>query len=166
MSSSTVISGSIKINSPKDNVWEIISDLGGIQNYHPLVNKSYNLTNQTEGVGAGRICEFKNGGVLREESVEWQEGDFVNLKVIPVKRMPPFKSAFAKMAVEEIDNKTIASLTIEYDLKYGLLGKVMNKLMVKSQFEKVLPKILSGLKRYSEAEKTESVHLLNLTESA
>jgi len=139
MNSSTVITGSTEINSPKDNVWKIISDLGGIQNYHPLVKKSYNLTNQTEGVGAGRICEFKNGGVLREESVEWQEGDYVNLKVIPVKRMPPFKSAFAKMAVEEIDNKTIASLTIEYDLKYGLLGKLMNKLMVKPQFEKVVP---------------------------
>jgi len=102
---------------------------------------------------------------LREESVEWQEGNYLNLKVIPVKRMPPFKSAFAKMAVEEIDNKTIASLTIEYELKYGLIGKLMNKLMVKPQFEKVVPKILAGLKRYNEAEKTEPVHLLNLTES-
>jgi len=45
MNSSTVISGSIEINSAKDNVWKIISNLGGIQNYHPLVKKSYNLTN-------------------------------------------------------------------------------------------------------------------------
>ena len=151
MKTKTKISGQIKINSSKENVWKIISDLGGIQNYHPLVKKSYNLTNQTEGIGAGRICEFKNGGVLREQSVEWKEGEYVNLEVKPVKRMPPFKSAFAKMAVEEVNSKTIASLTIEYDLKYGLIGKLMNKLMVKPQFEKVVPKILNGLKKYSES---------------
>lgn len=80
--------------------------------------------------------------------------------------MPPFKSAFAKMAVEKVNDNIIASLTIEHTLKYGMFGKLMDKLMVKPQFEKAVPKILSGLKRYSEAEKTDSVHLSTLTESA
>lgn len=76
MGLSTKIYDSTEINSSKEDVWKIISDLSGIKNYHPLVNISYYLSNQTEGIGAERICEFKNGGVLREQSVEWKEGEY------------------------------------------------------------------------------------------
>ncbi len=153
MKATTNISFSILINAAKEEVWEIISDLGGIQNYHPLVRKSYYITDNKNGVGAARICEFKNGGVLEEKSVEWIEGESVNLNVIPGKKMPPFKTAFAKMKVERINSKTIASLTIEYELKFGLAGRLMNLLMVKPQFEKIVPSILEGLKQYTESNK-------------
>ena len=42
------------------------------------------------------------------------------------------------------------SLALEYELKFGPLGRLMDRFMVKRQFDKVVPAILSGLKRHME----------------
>ena len=41
-------------------------------------------------------------------------------------------------------------LALEYELKFGLLGRLMDRFMVKRQFDKVVPAVLSGLKRHME----------------
>ena len=42
------------------------------------------------------------------------------------------------------------SLALEYELKFGLLGRLMDRFMVKRRFDKVVPAVLSGLKRHME----------------
>ncbi len=36
----TKISSEIRIDAAKEKVWDIIADLGGVQNFHPGVKKS------------------------------------------------------------------------------------------------------------------------------
>ncbi|MHA1988716.1 MAG: hypothetical protein ACW98D_18990 [Promethearchaeota archaeon] len=38
MNSKTKIHTQLEIDAPKERVWTIISNLGGIHNFHPLVN--------------------------------------------------------------------------------------------------------------------------------
>ncbi len=43
-------------------------------------------------------------------------------------------------------------LALDYELKFGPLGRMMDRLLVRRQFKKVVPAILVGLKRYVERE--------------
>ncbi len=45
---------------------------------------------------------------------------------------------------------TAVRFELEYDLKFGVLGKLMDRLMVRSRFRKVGPAMLRGLKRHLE----------------
>ena len=41
-------------------------------------------------------------------------------------------------------------MVLEYSLKFGPVGKAMDRMVVRSQFEKVVSSTLAGLKRYAE----------------
>ncbi len=150
MSSNTVIKEEIKINVPKDKVWNVLSDLSGIQNFHPGVKKSYYVTDQKEGIGAARVCELKPMGSIKETAVEWSEGQLMSLTIESLEKAPPLKNAYGRIKLEKDGNDTVASLEMGYELKFGILGGLMNSMMVKPQFQKVVPAMLKGLKNYCE----------------
>ncbi len=68
----TKSSSEIRIDAPKEKVWEIIADLGGVRNFHPGVKKSYYTSDNSKGLRASRICEFLPGGSVEESATEWQ----------------------------------------------------------------------------------------------
>lgn len=150
MSAKTSVKSEIKIDAPKEKVWSIISDLGGVQNFHPGVKKSYYTSEHKEGLNASRVCELIPMGRVEESATEWQDGESFVLKVIPLEKAPPFAEAFGRMSVRHNGTGTIASLEVEYSLKYGLIGRLMDSLMIKKQFNKVVPAVLDGLKHYTE----------------
>ena len=43
-------------------------------------------------------------------------------------------------------------MELDYDLRFGLVGSLMDRVAVKSQFSKVIPSVLAGLKKYAESE--------------
>ncbi len=148
----THISHEIRIDAAKENVWAAIADLGGIEKFHPGVKKSYYLSEQREGVGASRRCELKPFGAVDERAIEWKDGEWITLEIYGGEKAPPFKSAIGVMSVEEVGGATIARLALDYELKFGPLGRMMDRLLVRRQFKKVVPAILVGLKRYVERE--------------
>ena len=84
---------------------------------------------------------------------------FNTVEIYEGKKTPPFKTAFATLKVESVNaQQTKAYFIIEYTLKFGLMGKMMDTMMVKSQFSKASQLILDGLKEYSEKELSGEVH--------
>ncbi len=143
----TQITSEIKINAPKEKVWATLANLGGIQSFHPIVEKSYYISDSREGIGATRTCEFKGGGAISERAIEWREGEFFTLEMHDGKKMPPFKTATGTQSVRSDGDGTIVGLTLEYNMKYGPIGSLMDAMLVKPKFLKVVPAILRGLKR-------------------
>jgi carbon monoxide dehydrogenase subunit G len=144
------ISGEIHIQAAKEEVWATIADLGAVQGFHPGVCTSYYTSERRQGVGASRHCDLKPFGSVEERATEWNEGESVTLEIYDGKSMPPFRAAHGKMSVESNGAGTIARLTLEYEMRYGLLGRVMDRLMVRSRFERMVPAVLAGLKRKME----------------
>ena len=143
----TSIERDVLIDVDRDTAWRTIADLGDIQSFHPLVKKSYYHTEQREGVGAARVCEFGGGRSFEEHAIEWHDGEGFTLELRNFKGMPPFKRATATMTVEDADGQTRMSLRIEYTLRYGPLGRLMDRMMVRSQFDKAAAALVKGLKR-------------------
>ncbi len=146
----TTIGGEIKVNAPKEKVWKILADLGGVQSFHPGVKKSYYTSDAKEGIGAARVCELLPMGKVEETAVEWHEGESFVLDIASIEKAPPFKKALGYISVSEEGSETLVSMELEYSMKFGPIGALMDIMMVRSQFKKVVPGILQGLKHYTE----------------
>ena len=141
----------LHINAPKQQVWDVIADLGGIQNYNPGVKKSYYNTDLKAGEGAGRICEFYPMGKVDEKATHWNEGNGYSLKIKPVEKVPFFKEGDAHFTLTSEDNsKTEVRVIFNYDTTFGPVGWAINKLMLYNNFNKAFEGILKGLKKHIE----------------
>ncbi len=93
----TTISREIEINASKEEVWKAIAKFGDICHASPGVLKSHVTSEQQEGVGATRHCDFAMNGAMAEERVtQWKEGESLTIEVYDLKKM----SGFDKMEAE------------------------------------------------------------------
>lgn len=150
----TRITSEIRINAPKNEVWNIIADLGAIENFHPGVTKSYYTSEVKNGVGASRHCDLLPAGSIEETATEWHEGEGYVLEVRGGEGLPPFKKAHIHFTLKEDGQETVATMSLEYTLKFGLIGKLMDAWKVRPLFRKVVPRVMAGLKKYSESTET------------
>ncbi len=152
----TKIIREIQIDIPKEKVWQVMADFGGVQNYNPNVKKSYATSKANGGLGATRHCDLTMFGASVEERItDWQEGRKYTIEVYDSKKAPPFKESVAYLAVRD-DGRggSIVTGAFYYALKFGPIGFLMDQLIVKSQFEKGFTRLLAGLKHHCETGET------------
>ena len=147
----TTFKKQIIINTSQQRVWEIVSDLGGVYKFNPSVRKSYYTTRKTKGVGAARICELQPAGKILETVTHWNEGAGFTLQIDPIEKAPPVKNFKGLFQLKELkNNSTRVSVTIDYQMKLGAIGLLLNNLMIQSKMEKGIEDLLEGLKVHAE----------------
>jgi len=147
----TKIKKKLSINASKERVWDVIADLGGIQNYNPSVKKSYYNTDIKSGEGAGRVCEFYPIGKVDEKATQWEEGKSYTLLINPIEKLPFFKEGLAYFSLNLSNTGgTEVSVDFDYNITVGPLAWAMNKIMLRNNFEKAFEGILKGLKKHIE----------------
>ncbi len=93
-------------------------------------------------------------GAIEESALDWQEGKSFTLDIRPLKKAPPFRNATGHFQLDSVGQKTRVALDINYTLRFGLLGRLLDALMVRPQFRKAVPELLLGLKHYVETGET------------
>ncbi|PCJ82565.1 MAG: hypothetical protein COA49_00425 [Bacteroidetes bacterium] len=147
----TTFTKQIIIDASKQKVWQIVSDLGGIYRYNPGVSKSYYTTDITDGIDAARICELQPTGKIMETVTHWNEGEGFSLRVDPIEKAPPVKNFSGKFQLKEITGiRTQITVTINYDMKLGAIGLLLNNLIIQAKMEEGIKDLLEGLKVFSE----------------
>ncbi len=148
--SKTVISRKVTINAPKQKVWDALADFGNVQNMSPNISSSYLTTEQKNGVGAQRHCDFTSmGAQVEERIVEWNEGKSLKIDIYERKNMPMIANILAEFKVEGKDNKAVLRGSFEYSMSNGL-GNVMNSLVMKKMNIKTWVLFLAGIKHHVE----------------
>ena len=135
----------VKINAPVDKVRGILADFGAIGKWAPPVSKSYSTTEARQGVGAGRHCDT-SFGALNEQIVEWEEGHSFT---IDGKTVLPMKYARNGFSVSPPGDGTVVTAFIDFQMKFGPVGALLDKLVLRRQFRKVMALGLGGLKYHS-----------------
>jgi len=51
---------------------------------------------------------------------------------------------------KKIDNQTKVKQVMEYTVKFGLIGKLLDAIMIRKQSDNGIKKFLAGLKKYAE----------------
>ena len=146
----TTISREIEINSSKENVWNAIAKFGDICHASPGVLKSRVTSEQQEGIGATRHCDFAMNGATAEERVtQWNEGESLTIEVYDLQKMPGIDKMVAKFKVRTENDKTILRADLNYSMK-NVLFDAMNSMMVKRMNTKLWNSVMAGHKKYIE----------------
>ena len=146
----TTLSREIEINASKEDVWKAIAKFGDICHASPGVLKSNVTSEQQEGVGATRHCDFAMNGATAEERVtQWKEGESLTIEVYDLKKMPGIDKMEAEFKVRTENNKTILRADLHYSTK-NLLFDVMNSMVVKKMNTKLWNSVMAGHKKYIE----------------
>lgn len=125
----------IRINATKEQVWEVIADFGEIYRWNPGVRHSFSTSESNHGLLATRRCELLKGDdYLDEQILEWRDGE--SFKVELSETNLPLHRSVVEFSIKADGNGTIVTVAPDYALKYGLLGRLMNQIVVRPKFKK------------------------------
>ncbi len=138
------VQGEIIIDASTAEVWDVLKEFGSVSDWAPAVSKSYYLDSQTSGVGTGRHCDIDGIGSIDEVVTDWQEGVGFSYSVTP---LGPLDASNSSWRITRIgDRKTKLHVILSYDLRFGILGKILHKLVMRRKLEKSLPDTLAAFK--------------------
>ena len=144
----TVLENSIRIQAPPEQVWLALGKLDALDQYDPGVKKSEVLAGPATGIGASRQCELTPGGWFRERVTEWQPHETIAFELfectLPIRRL---KHSYTLIAD---GGATVVHQRMEYELKFGPVGKLMDAMMVRKKWDAGIKGFFAGLKHYVE----------------
>ena len=149
----TTFSTTIKVNVPKEKVWEVLADLGSIYKWNPGVSHSYSTSSETGGEGAMRHCDLQNAkggsiGYLKERAFDWRDGDGFTIDIYESNL--PLKRNYVKFDLKSNGDGTIVTITPDYELKFGPLGVLADLLIGRRMLKKGMADMAAGLKHHIE----------------
>lgn len=135
------------VRADLDTVWNAVADMSYVHNFHPKVDKSPLLTGNATGLGATRRCDFYDGTSVVEEVVAVRPREFVEIALSEFSM--PFSRAKARIDVAaEGDDRTRVQLTMDFSMKYGPVGWLMEAAMVRPMMSQMLDQVLAGLEHH------------------
>ncbi len=142
---------SVRIEAPKEKVWEVLSDLGSIYKWNPGIEHSYTTSDEATGENATRQCDLPNGAFLRERATNWSEGEGFTIDVYETSL--PVKESFVDFRATADGEATVVNLKMDYKLKFGPIGALMDVAFAGRQARNGMAELLGGLKDYVETGK-------------
>jgi hypothetical protein len=144
---------SVVIDLPCERAWEKLCDLGLAHCYVPGIVRTEITTGRRTGVGASRRVYQSESRCLDETVVEWREGSGFVIRLHKGDRgpPPPFRSAAFRYWIEpEGHDRTRLTTTLSYAVRWGLLGRCLDALVLAKAIRANVRDVASGLKDFYE----------------
>lgn len=141
----------ILIEAPLDMVWSVLADIGNIAVWNPGVVHSEQTTSGEVNVGSCRRCELGGKNYLNETIITFEPKRTMTIRVTDTNL--PFDTADIRFFLEQKERQTLVTVSPNYKLKYGFLGRILDSLVVRKQYRKGMKGLLSGLKEHVENKK-------------
>lgn len=149
LSKSTIVEASV------DKVWEVYADFGGADVWHPYFESAELVAGSPpRGVGAARDCIFGPRSSIRETVVEWEEnaGMTIAIEFLSGPPMPitDLLAAVDVAAVGDAGSTTDLTLSLDYATRWGPIGTMADRVMVRRMYLDVFGNMLAASKAYAE----------------
>lgn len=144
-----IIHNEIIINAPVEKIWEILATPEILDQYDPTVKKSTLISTEKTGIGAKRKVDMLDGKNWFEERITVFEPN----KSIAYQLTDcsfPIKGLKHTYSFEKTSNQIKVRQVMEYTVKFGLLGKLMDAMMIRKQSDAGIKKFFGGLKQFAE----------------
>lgn len=143
------IHNEITINAPVEKVWATLADLEQVQYYNPAIAKARYISTNKEGAGAARHCDFKDGKWVKERVTAVTPHKSMSIEMY--EHQWPVKYMRWRTNLAPEGSGTHVSQKLEYEVKFGILGKLLDSLMMRGKMSKMLNEIFESMKRYIES---------------
>ncbi len=137
------------IDAPVAAVWRALSDIGRIADWNPGVRASRLISDQTVGTGTARHCDLGAGAYLREVVVKWEEHRALTMRIEDTNL--PLRSADIRFSLAPEAAGTRVRVSPLYHVKFGRLGRWLDRLAVRRTYRRGMRHLLEGLKRHVES---------------
>src|SRR5258706_1980695 len=139
----------ITINAPVEKIWFNLTDLELLEKYDPTVRKSTIISTGKSGPGAKRKVDMLDGKNWFEEKVTvFKANQALTYELTGCSF--PVQSLRHSYSFENVGNQTKVKQVMEYTVKFGLLGRLLDVLMIRKQSDNGIKKFFAGLKSYTE----------------
>lgn len=140
----------IEIGVSLDMVWAILEEFGAAAKWAPSMRHSALIGEQKTGIGTRRKLRHDWGFRLEESVTEWTFGRGF---AFDVNRAPyPMKDVRETWLIEHGDGLTTVATTVEYQMRLGWLGSMLDSFLVQHIVRREMRAGLRGLKDFAECE--------------
>ncbi|MCC7026841.1 MAG: SRPBCC family protein [Saprospiraceae bacterium] len=145
---STLIN-SITIDAPIDRIWSILIDLELLDKTDPTVKKANLISEIKTGLHAKRKVLMQDGKNWFDEMITvFNPNEKLVYQLTDCSF--PIKGLKHTYSFEIIGTQTKVQQVMEYTVKFGLMGVLLDKIMIGKQFNSGINLFLNGLKTYAE----------------
>ncbi len=144
----TIIRHETRANCPPERVWALLSDLEAVQRYNPGVRAANIDGRQRTGIGARRVCELVPKGRVVERVTHWEDGRALGLEVAESDWPIHFMRWITR--IEPREGATHIAQKLEYQTKFGPLGWVLDKLVMRKKLTSTLDDVFARLVELAE----------------
>jgi len=139
----------ITINAPIDKIWSILTDLELLDKTDPTVKKATLISSNKTGLDAKRKVLMQDGKNWFDEKITvFKPNEELVYQLTDCSF--PIKGLKHTYSFQKIGNQTKVQQLMEYTVKFGVLGILLDKMMIGKQFNSGINKFLNGLKAYAE----------------
>jgi uncharacterized membrane protein len=143
------LSTQVQIKTPADKLWKVLADLDSLSQW-PSDDVSPDPLENDENTVTAMYYEpdlFRN---VEDRAIRWEESHHYTYEV---KNIGPIKFAYNRFAltpVGEVGEETLLTQTLDFQMKFGPAGALMDTLVFRPQFRKQMEQSLAALKEYVE----------------
>jgi len=139
----------IVINAPVEKIWKVLANVGELAAYDPTIKESTQTSALGSGLGASRKVVMLDGKNWFEEKTTVCKLD-ESLAFELTACSFPIKSLKHSYSFQKNGNQTKVTQVMEYEVKYGIVGKILDWLMIRRQFDGGIKKFFGGLRSHIE----------------
>lgn len=145
----TTLHNRMTINAPVERLWDVLANLEELEKYDPTVKTATIISAQRTGMDAARKVLMRDGKNWFEEKItEYEPGKALCYQLTDCSF--PIKGLRHSYRFKPTSTGTEVEQVMEYTVKFGLLGKLMDRLMIRKQTSAGIQKFFSGLKAHAE----------------
>ena len=145
----TTLYNRITVNASVDELWIVLSDLEALDKYDPTVKTSTIISSQRTGLNAKRKVLMRDGKNWFEEKVtEFEPGRSLCYQLTDCSF--PIEGLRHSYRFKPTPSGTEVEQVMEYTVKFGLLGRLLDRMMIRKQTSAGIQKFFAGLKAHVE----------------
>lgn len=144
----TTLHHDVIANCPPERVWALLADLEAVQHYNPTVRAASIEGPRRTGIGATRSCDLVPKGRVVERVTHWEDGRAVGLEITESEWPIHFMRWVTR--IEPHGNGTRITQDLEYKVKFGPLGWLLDRLVMKRKLATTLDTVFEALVKKSE----------------
>ena len=148
----TTIHHEIEAACSPERVWAVLADLEAVPHYNPTVRTAAVKGTRRTGVGAERVCDLLPKGRVVERVTHWEDGREVGLEV--AESDWPIRFMHWVTRVEPKGAGSLISQRLEYELKFGPLGWLLDRLVMRRKLTDTLDDVFARLAKHAEVAST------------
>jgi len=122
-------------------VWKVLGQFGSVDQWAPGMHSSSLSGEKASGVGTRRVMRHRWGFRIEEEVTRWADGQ--GMSFVLTKAPYPMQNVHETWDIEEQNGAARIVTTVTYEMGLGVLGSLLDQLLVRSMVER---EIRQGLK--------------------